>query len=215
MKKANRKIFGAILLSSLLLSGCGGKKTLPKNMDDNAVRIAMLNEKVKDCSIKELSVYSVGISVFEKQESVTKVFPIPHTEYVNRLRSMGVIKFDVDNDAVFSQKLGDFISIVNLKNTENVDVILSLLGKDNTFEEYSFLLNNEVVINDKKIVFVYPKNLNLKVLDSSFILGIKDSDGKFSYLKKPSDIFNETYKKTSKMQELDKVFEEKYLREGR
>ena len=215
MKKANRKIFGAILLSSLILSGCDKKKEFSKSDRTDAVRIAMLNEKVKNCSIEELSVYSVGISLFEKKESEEKLFPIPHTEHVSRLRSVGIVKFDVDNDAVYSQKLGDFFSIVNLKNDENVSFILSLLGKDNVFEGYSFLLNNEVVINDKKVVFVYPKNLNLKVLDSSFILGIKDSDGKFSCLKNPSDIFDKAYGKTPKMQELDSVFKEKYLCEGR
>ena len=68
----------------------------------------------------------------------------------------------------------------------------------------------------KNIVFIQDKNvLDNHLYANDVILGLKNNNNaKFSLIRKPSEtVFAKNTKKTEEIMKLDKVFEEKYLKQ--
>lgn len=227
MQKLNRKIVSMVLLSTLLVSGyrkndfaVGRSQMTPEKREKiEEIRKSVLNEKVKNCSIKKLPVYSVGLFVLignNKQERGSIFYK---NEKRPLLRTVGIIKFDVDNDGIYSEKMGDFFSFIDLYYEENIKFLDLFVDGENNFQNYFFYgansaLNDGILTRGKEVVFVFPDNMNLKVMNSSFVLRVKNKKD-FSFLKIPSNILSGFYKDTDRLKELDTVFAKDYLNKGR
>lgn len=169
MKKKNNKILFAMVLSSLLLVGCNKEKVQMKK-----------EKKANSFSIRNLSVYSADSKMCQNISTKTYYW-------------IGEIKFDVNDDGVYSKKDGDYVySDLNLLLAEK-----AILSK---------------ISNGKRVIYISSGNKKFDGIDS--IIGIEDN-GCILVIRKPSEIYNKKYQNTQKMKELDQIFEEKYLGKGR
>ena len=177
MKKTNHKILGAMILSLLLITGCSKEK-----VQEIKQKIQMKKEKkANDFSIYELSVYSADKKM--RQNISTKTY-----------YWIGEIKFDVNDDGIYSKKDGDYIYI-DQHLLVNEEKVLSQLSKG------------------KRVIYISSTDKRFDSIKS--IVGIKDENNVLIVIRKPSETYSENFKDTQKMQELDQIFEEKYLGKGR
>ena len=176
MKKTNHKILGAMILSSLLITGCSKEK-----MQEIEQKIQVKKEeKANGFSIYELFVYSADKKV--RQNVSTKSF-----------YWIGEIKFDVNDDGVYSKNTEDY-TYIDLYLLSSEKKILSELSKG------------------KRVIYISSDDKIFDGMDK--IVGIEDK-GDILVIRKPSETYQGQYANTQKMQELDRIFEERYMRQGR
>ena len=187
MKKKNNKILFAMILSSLLLAGCNKTGVNEKK-----------EKKLNDFSIRELSIYSAEIKVIKGG-----IYPN------NYSYDVGVIKFDVNGDGIYSKKDGDYSSKFSLLLPADRKIMYQLVDKESKFD--TFLTPKSVNIKNKK--FIYVSSGDKKLNRTNMIVGIKSGDKWFSVIRQPSETYNKKYQNTCKMQELDRIFEETYLKD--
>ncbi len=186
MKKENRNVLGAIIFSSLLLVGCNKVGMNEKK-----------EKKLNDFSIYELPIYSAEIKVIKGG-----------TYPSNYNYDVGVIKFDVNGDGVYSKKDKDYSSKFSLLLPVDKKIMYQLVDKESKFD--IFVTPKSVNIKNKK--FIYVSSGNKKLSKMNMIVGIKSGDKWLSIIRKPSETYNKKYQNTRKMHELDRIFEETYSR---
>ncbi|MBR1544787.1 MAG: hypothetical protein IJ638_02490 [Alphaproteobacteria bacterium] len=143
---------------------------------------AKKEEKADGFSINELSIYSGRFRTFKTNNTSNTYYPV------------GMIKVDANDDNRYSMFDGDFPIYFSLLLGKNREIFKQSYGRD----------------KGRKIVYISEKDMKLKKVKASMIVGVKNGNKTYAVCK-PSETYNGNYKDTRAMQELDKLFEEKYL----